>query len=285
MSGHRRSVRRASWLGVVCAAAALAGCGSGSHSPRALRMEQSRQVPHRASIGPVARLQPVAARAATARRCTAAVRRIGSGTASYAAVGRRALAAYAAPNHHRTVARFGQRDVNGYPIVFAVLAERTGRSCRAVWYRVRLPTAPTIANGSIGWVDARAVRLLRLESRVVVDLGRRRLLVYRSGRPVLDVPVAVGAPGTPTPTGSFFVDERFVLSSADGPFGPAALGISARSNVLTDWVQGGPIALHGTDEPQLIGTAASHGCVRLENRAMLRLFALAPAGTPVLIRS
>jgi lipoprotein-anchoring transpeptidase ErfK/SrfK len=49
-------------------------------------------------------------------------------------------------------------------------------------------------------------------------------------------------------------------------------------------VQGGPVALHGTNEPEAIGGAVSHGCVRLVNRDMLRVFKFAPAGTPVLIR-
>ncbi|HZT14989.1 MAG TPA: L,D-transpeptidase [Gaiellaceae bacterium] len=279
----RRALRRAGPVALACAAAALAGCGG--HAQRVLRSEPSNQVARQAGIGAVDRTTVRSVRHRDVVRCAAAVRRVGTASASLAAVGRRPLAAYAEPRHTRVVARFGRRDVNGYPIVFAVLAERTGRACRASWYRVRLPTGPTIANGSTGWIDARAVRVFRVDARIVVDLRRRRLHAYRAGREVLDVPVAVGAPGTPTPTGTFFVDERFLLSSADGPFGPAALGISARSNVLTDWVEGGPVALHGTDEPQLIGTAASHGCVRLRNDAMRRLFALASAGTPVVIRS
>ncbi len=96
--------------------------------------------------------------------------------------------------------------------------------------------------------------------------------------------MAIGATGTPTPVGRFYVDERFLLANANGPFGVAALGISAHSDVLQHWVQGGPIALHGTNEPTAIGGAVSHGCVRLTNEAMMRLFKLAPAGTPVLIR-
>jgi lipoprotein-anchoring transpeptidase ErfK/SrfK len=263
---------------------ALAGCGAHAH---ALRSEGSSQVARRAGLGAVARAKPVALRASAAprRACANAISRLGSSDAAYAAAARRPLVAYASPRHGRRVARFAVRDMNGYPVVFQVLARRTGGACRTAWYRVRLPTAPTIANGSTGWIDARAVRLFRVDARIVVELGRRRLLAYRGGRKVLDVPVAVGAPSTPTPTGSFFVDERWVLTSAAGPFGPAALGISARSSVLTDWVEGGPVALHGTDEPGLLGTAASHGCVRLENAAMRRLFALAPAGTPVVIRS
>ena len=123
-----------------------------------------------------------------------------------------------------------------------------------------------------------------VRTRIVVDLSDRRASVYRWGRLALRARVAVGAPATPTPVGRFYVNERFVLSSPNGPFGVAALGISAHSNVLRDWVQGGPIGLHGTNEPASIGQAASHGCIRLENGDMSRVFRLAPAGTPVVIR-
>jgi lipoprotein-anchoring transpeptidase ErfK/SrfK len=75
-----------------------------------------------------------------------------------------------------------------------------------------------------------------------------------------------------------------IPADASGPFGPAALGISAFSNVLTGWTQGGPVAIHGTNEPWSIGHAVSNGCVRVRNRVLRRVFAAAPAGTPVLIR-
>ena len=218
----------------------------------------------------------------SARRCRAGVRPLGSTRVAYAALARRRLSVYAAPRFGRPLHRFGRIDVNGYPVLFGVLSQRTGRACHAAWYRVQLPTTP---NGATGWVPASAVRLFRVETRIVVDLSARRLVAYRRGRKVLETPVSVGTPQTPTPSGRFYVDERFVLTSADGPFGPAALGISAHSDVLHDWVQDGPIGIHGTDEPSLIGQAASHGCVRLANDAMRRLFALAPAGTPVVIRA
>jgi lipoprotein-anchoring transpeptidase ErfK/SrfK len=54
--------------------------------------------------------------------------------------------------------------------------------------------------------------------------------------------------------------------------------------VLKSWVEGGPIGIHGTNERWVIGHAASHGCIRLPNAMMKRLFAQVPAGTPVVIR-
>jgi len=100
---------------------------------------------------------------------------------------------------------------------------------------------------------------------------------------VLRTRVAVGSPATPTPTGSYYVNQRLIPADTSGPFGPGALGISAFSNVLTGWTQGGPIAIHGTNEPWSIGRAVSNGCIRVPNRTLRRLFAATRAGTPVVI--
>jgi lipoprotein-anchoring transpeptidase ErfK/SrfK len=101
---------------------------------------------------------------------------------------------------------------------------------------------------------------------------------------MLTATAAVGSAATPTPTGSFYVNQRLVPTDPSGPFGPGAVGISAFSNVLTGWTQGGPIAIHGTNEPWSIGKAVSNGCIRLPNPVLRRVFAQAVGGTPVLIR-
>jgi lipoprotein-anchoring transpeptidase ErfK/SrfK len=80
------------------------------------------------------------------------------------------------------------------------------------------------------------------------------------------------------------VNQRLIPDDPSGPFGPGAVGISAFSDVLTGWTQGGPIAIHGTNEPSSIGHAVSNGCIRLPNTVLRRVFAEALAGTPVLIR-
>jgi lipoprotein-anchoring transpeptidase ErfK/SrfK len=139
-------------------------------------------------------------------------------------------------------------------------------------------------NGVTGWVRAGQVETAPVRARIVVDVSQRRLRLYRDGRLVLASPVAVGAPATPTPTGRFYVNQRLVPADTAGPFGPGAVGISAFSNVLTGWTQGGPVAIHGTNEPWSIGHDVSNGCIRLPNAVLRRVFALALAGTPVLIR-
>jgi lipoprotein-anchoring transpeptidase ErfK/SrfK len=124
-----------------------------------------------------------------------------------------------------------------------------------------------------------------VRTRIVVDLSARRVTLFRAGRKVLATTAAVGSPATPTPTGRYYVNQRLVPTDPGGPFGPGAIGISAFSEVLTGWTQGGPVAIHGTNEPWLIGRAVSNGCIRVRNDDLRRLFKLAVAGTPVEIRA
>ena len=199
---------------------------------------------------------------------------------AYAAVAARPLRAFRSPGR-RPFARFGLLNKNGVPTVFGVQAARTGRDC-ARWYRVQLPRRP---NGVEGWVRAVDVQVAKVRTRIDVDLSSRRVTLFRDGRPVLRTVGAIGSPATPTPTGSYYVNQRLIPEDASGPFGPGAIGISAFSNVLTGWAQGGPIAIHGTNEPWSIGKAVSNGCVRVRNEVLRRLFRQAIAGTPVIIHA
>jgi L,D-transpeptidase catalytic domain len=208
--------------------------------------------------------------------------RLGSLRLAYAAVVRHRTVAYRSPGR-RPFASFGRFNVNGAVTVLGVLGQVVRRDCSAAWYRVELPIRP---NGASGYVRARAVELSAVRTRIVVDLSARRLILFRSGRPVMRAVAGVGAPATPTPTGRFYVNQRLIPSNPSGPWGPGAIGISAHSNVLQySWIQGAPVAIHGTNEPASIGHAVSHGCIRLDNAVLRRLFVRTPAGTPVIIRA
>src|SRR5436189_58903 len=89
----------------------------------------------------------------------------------------------------------------------------------------------------------------RDDVRGVGGAWQPRLYLSKAGRLVLKSAAAIGKPSTPTPLGSFFVTQRFVVSPTTGPYGPRALGISAFSDVLRTWTDGGPIGIHGTNEP------------------------------------
>jgi lipoprotein-anchoring transpeptidase ErfK/SrfK len=212
--------------------------------------------------------------------CRAGTVRAGSADVAVAAVVRSSAKAYRRPGA-KPFARFGRLNVNGFPTTFRVLGTVRGRDCAPRWFRVQLPIKP---NGVTGYVRAKAVATGRVRSRVVVDLSSKRLTLFRSGRRVFSTTVAVGSHATPTPTGRYYVNQRLIPQDPGGPFGPAAIGISAYSTVLTGWTQGGPIAIHGTNEPWSIGHAVSNGCIRVHNPVLRRLFKVTPAGTPVVIR-
>jgi lipoprotein-anchoring transpeptidase ErfK/SrfK len=222
-----------------------------------------------------------APKANPARTCTAGTfHRIGSSRLAYAAVVRSRAAVSHRPGG-RPFASFGRLNVNRVPTIFSARGYRVDRRCRRVAYLVQIPKRP---NGVVGWVPAKQVGLEPVRTRILVDLSAKRVTLYKNGERILSATAAIGSPATPTPTGSFYVNQRLIPTDPSGPYGPGAVGISAFSNVLTGWTQGGPIAIHGTNAPWSIGQAVSNGCVRLPNTTLRKVFARALSGTPVLIR-
>jgi len=148
------------------------------------------------------------------------------------------------------------------------------------WVRIRLSVLP---NSTTGWVPRGALTgFQKIHTRMVITLGGLRATLYKRGRPVFSARVGVGQSGTPTPRGEFYVREK--LSGYYAPaYGPRALGLNARSTTLTDWPGGGFVGIHGTNAPHILPGRVSHGCVRMRNPAILRLFRMMPLGTPVSI--
>ncbi len=149
------------------------------------------------------------------------------------------------------------------------------------WLHVQLPTRP---NESTGWIRADGIEIREVTVAVRVDLAERRLIVTDGDEVLVDTAVAIGAPDTPTPTGRFFVVDKLITENADGPYGPFALGLSAHSEVLTEFAGGdGQVGIHGTNDPSSIGNNVSNGCVRVPNDVTRQLQDLLPLGTPVTI--
>jgi hypothetical protein len=241
-----------------------AGCGTERTRPVATKRPPERAAP----------------KAKPTPHCSLATERaLTSARSSYAGYAPHGAVAYRTPGG-KVLARFGRLNVNGYPMYFGVLGKRVGTDCRPLWYRVQLPIRP---NGAVGWVRASALELQRVDLRIEVDVSQRQVTLFRSGRRVLAATAAVGASATPTPIGRFYVNQELVPDDTSGPFGPGAIGISAFSPVLTGWAQGGPVAIHGTNEPWSIGHAVSNGCIRLPNATLSRLFKIVPPGTQVII--
>jgi lipoprotein-anchoring transpeptidase ErfK/SrfK len=178
-----------------------------------------------------------------------------------------------------------RRPITGERTVLPVLSQRLDRSGR-LWLLVRLPGR---AFGSpppppTGWISASNTILSTTPWHIVVDLDARVVTVYNHGRPLIRYPAIVGKPSTPTPPGQYFVEEDVTLSDGQ-PGGPFALATSDRSNVFQDF-DGGPgqIAIHGIENlGGQLGTAESHGCIRLADNAITWLAARIAPGTPITI--
>ncbi len=174
--------------------------------------------------------------------------------------------------------RLGKVNQNDYPTL--VLVDTTREVDGRVWYRVWVAMRP---NGSRGWVQEGKLAFYTTSAKIAIDLSERKLRVYRRGELMGTYPVAVGMPGLETPTGEFFVNQKLKPPSPGGAYGVLAIGISAFQPKLPDWVQGGPVAIHGTNEDGLIGKAVSHGCVRMHDKDVLEVAKIVPAGSPVVI--
>ena len=152
------------------------------------------------------------------------------------------------------------------------------RSDDGEWLRVQLPVRP---NRMTGWIPASQATLSSTSMSVRVDLTTKTMHVWDGSTLVLETQTTIGAPGTPTPLGTFFVNDHVAGS---GSYGPHILSLSAYSETLERFNGGVPvIAIHGTNRPDLMGSAASNGCVRVTNDVVTQLKGMLPVGTPVQI--
>lgn len=178
-----------------------------------------------------------------------------------------------------TVGRLRYLTEDGPFEVYPVLASHVDAG-RRTWLQVRLPMRP---NGRSGWVRREALGPLRAVSTMLrVNRTTLRATLYRDGRRVWSSPIGVGTAATPTPAGQFWIRSRLRGLQGSSVYGPYAFGTAAYS-VLSDWPGGGVIGIHGTNQPGLIPGRPSHGCIRVPNRAVTRLWRLMPIGTPVTI--
>jgi lipoprotein-anchoring transpeptidase ErfK/SrfK len=151
------------------------------------------------------------------------------------------------------------------------------------WLKVQYNRRP---NGATGFIRASTVVQRGVANRIVVSISAKTLTVYRgtSSEVLFQAPVATGTARTPTPTGDFYIDVVVKLDRPTGVFGPYQLSVAAFSETLQSFAGGsGQMAIHGTNQPWLIGEDASNGCVRMNNADVVALKPYAPAGTPVTV--
>jgi lipoprotein-anchoring transpeptidase ErfK/SrfK len=149
------------------------------------------------------------------------------------------------------------------------------------WVHVRLPGRPS---GHTGWILAGQTIPSSSEWRLVVTVSARTVTVFRDGALLRTFPAVVPQASTPTPYGQFFVEETLRIAPTDVG-GPYALAISARSDIFQEFAGGpGQIAIHGTGRlSDPLGSAASHGCIRIAPSAVTWLAKRIGGGVPVTV--
>jgi hypothetical protein len=161
--------------------------------------------------------------------------------------------------------------------VLGVAARRGG------WLGVVTTERP---NNRLAWVrrGSPGLRLRRTGWSLHADLSDRTLTLRKGGRRVRHMAVAIGRPGSETPTGRFAVTDKLNGASYGPYYGCCILALSGHQpNTPPGWTGGDRLAIHGTDAPSTIGAAASAGCLRASDADLRRLMREVPLGTPVFI--
>ena len=159
------------------------------------------------------------------------------------------------------------------PLVFDVL-ENQGE-----YMKVLITARP---NHTTGWIKADDVTIAATEYRMELDLSTFHLKVFEGANVFVETDVVIGKDATPTPLGHFFITEKIKNSSDTGIYGAWILPTNGYSEVLDTFDNGLPqVAFHGTNQPELVGTKASNGCVRIPNDVVIKIAEKVPAGTPI----
>lgn len=188
------------------------------------------------------------------------------------------LAVYDSPVAAVPTRTFPATTILGTPQAYLVLGGPIDN-----WTLLALPGRP---NGATAWAKTDDLRFEIVDQHITVDLSDRNLSFVSGGEVLINATVAVGSDSNPTPVGQFFVTDVVQLSNPNSAWGPFAVGLSGRSDTITEFNGGdGIIGIHGTNRPNTIGHPVSLGCVRLDNESITLLANTIRLGVPVLIEA
>ncbi len=190
---------------------------------------------------------------------------------------------YATPSvFARRIRRLQWYTESGFPEPYLMLRAHWDNRGRE-WVKIRIPGRP---NGRVGWVLRSALGRAHVSHQaVVVNREAMRLYFYDNGQLKWSAPVGVGAPGTPTPAGHFWITELFVITDPSSGYYPYAFG-TADYSTLSDWPEGGVVGIHGPyyAPASAIPGRISHGCIRLRIPADFWLGHHLQIGAPLLVK-
>jgi lipoprotein-anchoring transpeptidase ErfK/SrfK len=147
------------------------------------------------------------------------------------------------------------------------------------WLKVLLAERP---NGSTGWIRQSDVQLTPNPYHMQVKLGDHKITVFQGTNVIYEGDVAIGKPETPTPPGKYYTRVLIQAPDPNTVYGPFAYGLSAHSEVLTEFSGGdAEVGVHGNNDASVLGKSVTAGCIRMDNDQITKLSKVLPLGTPV----
>lgn len=189
---------------------------------------------------------------------------------------------------------------------YRILQVGAALACLSGWGSLAAPSLAVLSNAAPTVAELRVAEL-RVESRLplpqipelrpllpevssvrlVLKLRERRLHIYK-GDQVTSYPVAVGKSGWETPVGQFQVLEMVRQPGWTNPFTQEVMPPGPDNPLGTRWIAfwtdgTNYVGFHGTPSRSSVGQAASHGCVRMFNEDVEKLYDLVRVGTSVTV--
>lgn len=109
------------------------------------------------------------------------------------------------------------------------------------------------------------------EYSIFIEIEDKTLYLLLDGKCIRKYPIASGKKDSPSPIGYWKITDKGDWGEG---FGGRWMGLD---------VPWGKYGIHGTTRPGSVGSAASHGCIRMYNSHVKELYRMVPAGTPVVI--
>lgn len=148
------------------------------------------------------------------------------------------------------------------------------------WALVQVPVRP---NGTTAWVQTAFFTEERHEYHITIDVSDNLVNVYKGDELLVEQIAVMGRESRPTPVVRSYIDEKIAGDSLGPAYGSWVLSIAAFSEALGTFGGGGmpKLALHGTNQPDLMGQFVSSGCVRVPNDIIEYIANTVPVGATV----
>lgn len=193
-----------------------------------------------------------------------------------------------APNGNE-IKLFDENEIDGTQLEYPLLAETVFGNRLALlveefdssgaWAKVQVPIRP---NGSTAWVQTGFFTTEAHNYHITIDLSENKVNVYKGDELLIEQISVAGRESRPTPVVRSYIDEKIVGSTLSPAYGDWVLSIAAFSEALGTFGGGMPkLALHGTNQPELMGQYVSSGCVRIPNEVVSFIAETVPVGTIV----